>query len=112
MSVALSSVVALTLTPALCAVLLKVQHGENKFFAPFNRLFERLTRAYIGVVSLTIKHSIIVGLIFIALIASIIGFFRMVEQEIADLTQAVQDMTALKEDVKRLVERMKKAGEA
>ncbi len=77
-SVAISSVVALTLTPALCALLLKVQHTENKYFAPFNRLFERLTRAYIGVVSLTIKHSIIVGLIFIALIASIIGFFRII----------------------------------
>jgi len=77
-SVAISSVVALTLTPALCALLLKMQHSENKFFAPFNRLFERLTRSYISVVSLTIKHSIIVGLIFIALIASIIGFFRII----------------------------------
>ena len=77
-SVAISSVVALTLTPALCALLLKMQHTENKFFAPFNRLFERLTRAYIGVVSLTIKHSIVVGLIFVLLIGGIVAFFRVI----------------------------------
>ncbi len=77
-SVAISSVVALTLTPALCALLLKVQHSENKFFAPFNRLFERLTRAYIRVVSLTIRHGIVVALIFVALIGSIFAFFRII----------------------------------
>ncbi|WP_153145741.1 efflux RND transporter permease subunit [Dechloromonas sp. H13] len=77
-SVALSSVVALTLTPALCAVVLKVQHGENKFFAPFNRLFERLTRAYIGVVRLTLKHSIVVALLFALVIGSVVAFFRVI----------------------------------
>ncbi|MBP5998298.1 MAG: multidrug efflux RND transporter permease subunit [Azonexus sp.] len=77
-SVALSSVVALTLTPALCAVLLKVQHGENRFFAPFNRLFERFTRSYISVVSLTLKHSIVVALLFALVIGSIVAFFRVI----------------------------------
>ncbi len=77
-SVAISSVVALTLTPALCAVVLKVQHGENKFFAPFNRLFERLTRSYISVVKLTLKHSIVVGLLFALVIGSIVAFFRVI----------------------------------
>ena len=33
-AVVLSGVVALTLTPALCALLLKAQHSENKLFAP------------------------------------------------------------------------------
>jgi len=77
-SVAISSVVALTLTPALCALLLKVQHGENKFFAPFNRLFERLTSSYIGVVRLTLKHSIVVALLFALVIGSIVAFFRII----------------------------------
>ncbi len=77
-SVALSSVVALTLTPALCALLLKVQHGESKFFAPFNRLFERFTRSYISVVSLTLKHSIVVALLFALVIGSIVAFFRVI----------------------------------
>ena len=77
-SVALSSVVALTLTPALCALLLQVQHGESKFFAPFNRLFERFTRSYISVVSLTLKHSIVVALLFALVIGSIVAFFRVI----------------------------------
>ena len=77
-SVAISSIVALTLTPALCALLLKVQHGENKFFAPFNRLFERLTSSYIGVVRLTFKHSIVVALLFALVIGSIFAFFRVI----------------------------------
>ncbi|MGB4912905.1 MAG: multidrug efflux RND transporter permease subunit [Candidatus Dechloromonas phosphoritropha] len=77
-SVALSSVVALTLTPALCALLLKAQHGENRFFAPFNRLFERLTKSYIGVVRLTVKHSIVVALLFALVIGAIFAFFRII----------------------------------
>jgi len=37
----------------------------------------------------------------------IIGLFRALEQGIADLTAAVQEMTALKDDVKRLVDKFK-----
>ena len=37
----------------------------------------------------------------------IIGLFRTLEQGIADLTAAVQEMTALKDDVKRLVDKFK-----
>ena len=42
-SVTLSGVVALTLTPALCALLLQEKHEESKFFKPFNRFFDGLT---------------------------------------------------------------------
>jgi multidrug efflux pump len=45
-AVVISGIVALTLTPALCALLLKPQHTEHKIFKPFNRLFERFTRSY------------------------------------------------------------------
>ena len=58
-AVVLSGVVALTLTPALCALLLKAQHTENKWFAPFNRMFERLTGNYTRAVGFTLKHGII-----------------------------------------------------
>jgi HAE1 family hydrophobic/amphiphilic exporter-1/multidrug efflux pump len=45
-SVVLSGVVAVTLTPALCALLLKPGHGPpNRFFAAFNRNFAKLERA-------------------------------------------------------------------
>ena len=48
-SVVLSGVVALTLTPALCALLLKHAPGEERhgrFFAWFNDRFGRLTDRY------------------------------------------------------------------
>ena len=40
----ISGLVALTLTPALCALLLKPQHEEPALFRPFNRGFAWLTR--------------------------------------------------------------------
>ena len=40
-AVVISGIVALTLTPALCALLLKPQHQESKLFAPFNRFSRR-----------------------------------------------------------------------
>lgn len=46
-AVVLSGLVALTLTPALCAVLLKPElERKNAFFNAFNRGFERLTHRY------------------------------------------------------------------
>ncbi len=47
LSVAISGFVALTLSPALCAILLQPHHGERKgLFGIFNRTFEGLTRRY------------------------------------------------------------------
>ncbi len=68
-AVVISGVVALTLTPALCAILLKSVHGESKFFRPFNRGFEGLTRFYIRTVNLTLHHRIIGAVVFIGIIA-------------------------------------------
>ncbi len=50
-AVTISGVVALTLTPALCAILLKHTHGKSAFFRAFNRDFKRLTNFYINMVS-------------------------------------------------------------
>jgi HAE1 family hydrophobic/amphiphilic exporter-1/multidrug efflux pump len=77
-AVVLSGVVALTLTPALCALLLKAQHTEHKLFRPFNRLFERFTRSYTTTVGLTLKHGIIGGIIFALVIALVVFFFRII----------------------------------
>jgi len=48
-SVVISGMVALTLTPALCAVLLKPDQGEsrNRLFGWFNRGFGRVTEGYV-----------------------------------------------------------------
>ncbi|MGL5283829.1 MAG: efflux RND transporter permease subunit [Plesiomonas shigelloides] len=48
-SVAISGLVALTLSPALCAVLLKEGHHQPaRFFVWFNQAFDRLTARYVG----------------------------------------------------------------
>ena len=73
-SVVLSGVVALTLSPALCALLLKSKHEEHKIFIPFNRLFEKFTNSYTGTVGKIIKHGFIGMLVFAGVIA-ITGFF-------------------------------------
>ena len=77
-AVVLSGVVALTLTPALCALLLKAQHTEHKVFRPFNRLFERFTNSYTATVGLTLKHGIIGALIFVLVIGITAFFFRII----------------------------------
>ena len=77
-AVVLSGVVALTLTPALCALLLKAQHTENKWFAPFNRAFERLTDNYTRAVGFTLKHGIVGTLVFGLIIGLTAVFFRVI----------------------------------
>ncbi|SCY02173.1 efflux RND transporter permease subunit [Nitrosospira sp. Nsp13] len=68
-AVTISGVVALTLTPALCAILLKHTHGESAFFRAFNNGFSRLTHFYIRMVSTTLKHKIIGTFVFTGIIA-------------------------------------------
>ena len=62
-AVVISGLVALTLTPALCALLLKPQHKEPALFRPFNRAFAWLTRTYLGGVNLALRQ--VVGSVFI-----------------------------------------------
>ncbi|GAB3011127.1 efflux RND transporter permease subunit [Spirosoma pulveris] len=72
-SVLISAFVALSLTPALCTLLLKPMHidenakGLNKFFYKFNQWFERVTNAYSNGVQRLIKATplVIVGLVVV-----------------------------------------------
>jgi HAE1 family hydrophobic/amphiphilic exporter-1/multidrug efflux pump len=77
-AVVLSGVVALTLTPALCALLLKAQHTENRWFAPFNRAFEKLTGNYTRTVGFTMKHGIVGTLVFALIVGSTAALFRII----------------------------------
>lgn len=62
-SMALSAFIALTLTPALCAMILKPETGEkketplDKFFKAFNAWFERTKKRYLKGVSRFIGHA-------------------------------------------------------
>ena len=77
-AVVISGVVALTLTPALCAILLKSVHEESAFFKPFNRGFAKLTNLYIRTVNLTLHHKFIGSLVFGLIIVLVVVLLRAV----------------------------------
>lgn len=77
-AVVISGIVALTLTPALCAILLKQVHKESAFFKPFNRAFTRVTNFYSSVVNLTLHHRIIGTLVFSGIIVLVVVLLRTV----------------------------------
>jgi len=78
-AVVISGVVALTLTPALCAVLLKSAHeNESAFFRAFNRGFARFTNFYTATVNLTLHHKIIGTIVFVAIIALVTVLLRTI----------------------------------
>jgi multidrug efflux pump len=57
-SMAISALMALSFTPALCATLLKPVHKEpNRFFRGFNRLYGALTSGYLARVGQSIRHT-------------------------------------------------------
>lgn len=71
-SIVLSGVIALTLTPALCAMILKNTHGSHKkqnfisrFFDGFNRWYDGLADRYQGLLSLIVNRRLITFLILI-----------------------------------------------
>jgi hydrophobe/amphiphile efflux-1 (HAE1) family protein len=67
-AVCLSGVVALTLTPALCAVLLKPgAENKHRFFLAFNRGFERLTGRYTRGVAFFLKRGVLGVLLFVTM---------------------------------------------
>ncbi|MDQ2964070.1 MAG: multidrug efflux RND transporter permease subunit [Pseudomonadota bacterium] len=77
-AVTISGVVALTLTPAMCALLLKPQHLENRLFRPFNRGFAWMTQTYLRGVRVTVRHAVIAVLIFAAILGADALLFRVV----------------------------------
>jgi multidrug efflux pump len=78
-SVVISGVVALTLSPALAALLLKPQHGKkNAFFRWFERSLERVTQSYSRSVAFMIKRFILALLLF----AGMIGLIALMAQRI------------------------------
>ena len=76
-SVVLSGVVALTLSPALAAILLKPgSHKKNRFFRWFNDRFESLTNGYGRAVQLAIRRVFISILLIVVMLIVTGGLFR------------------------------------
>ncbi|MDX1726038.1 MAG: efflux RND transporter permease subunit [Pseudomonas sp.] len=78
-SVVISGIVALTLSPALCALLLKPGHHEPAApFRWFNRGFDRLTAGYTSGVRFFLKRSAVGLLLFGLMIALMVVLFGRV----------------------------------
>jgi multidrug efflux pump len=75
-AVVISGIVALTLTPALCAIILNPNNIHSKFFDRFNNGFNRLTHFYIKVVNSTLRHRLIGGIVFIGIVISSVFLFK------------------------------------
>ena len=77
-SIIISAVVALTLTPVLCAMMLKNNHGKDRKKSPidrfidwFNRGFEKLTGRYVGILNYIVNRRVITFGLLIAFCAGI-----------------------------------------
>ncbi|ROS01817.1 HAE1 family hydrophobic/amphiphilic exporter-1 [Sinobacterium caligoides] len=78
-SVLISSVNALTLSPALCATLLRTPKVHTRGYkAHFNRYFDKLTANYTGLVKILLRRSLFVALAFVAMLAATGGIVSKV----------------------------------
>ncbi|MCC6695997.1 MAG: multidrug efflux RND transporter permease subunit [Candidatus Hydrogenedentes bacterium] len=77
-SVAISGLVALTLSPALCRLLLKKQHNKMFLFRWFDRFFGLMTVNYTQTVRLIIRMGVVSFVIFGVLIWATIDLFERV----------------------------------
>jgi multidrug efflux pump len=80
-SIGFSAFMALSLTPALCATLLKPveagHHHEKKgFFGWFNRGFSRTAKGYEGIVARILKRSLRYLVIYAAIIAAVVVVYK------------------------------------
>ena len=79
-SIGFSAFMALSLTPALCATLLKPvdegHHEKRGFFGWFNRSFNRTAKGYESVVARLLKRAGRYLVIYVAIVAAVIVVFR------------------------------------
>ncbi len=77
-AVTISGLIALTLTPALCAILLKPTHEEPRLFHPFNVAFDWVTKVYIKGVRLAMAHVWLSLIAFVLVVAASAGLLRII----------------------------------
>lgn len=79
-SIVLSGIVALTLTPVLCAIILKNNHGKpkkkslvDKFFDKFNSGFDKVTGKYVSLLRLIVNRRVVTWGLLIGFAIGILG---------------------------------------
>lgn len=79
LSLALSGFVALTLTPAMSALLLKHSDKPKRgFFAWFNAWFDRATKSYGRAVQFILRRMIVAAVVMAVIMAGIVWLFRVI----------------------------------
>ncbi|WP_395702842.1 efflux RND transporter permease subunit [Aquabacterium sp.] len=77
-AVVISGIVALTLTPSLCVIILKRgHHAPGRFFSWFNDAFHRVTGGYVRGVGFMVRRAGIGLLMFAGMVALTAGLFRI-----------------------------------
>jgi hydrophobe/amphiphile efflux-1 (HAE1) family protein len=75
-AVTLSGMVALTMTPSLCVLILRHEHKRsNRFFRWFNDWFHRVTGRYVQGVGLLIRRGLITSLLFVGMVVFTVGLW-------------------------------------
>jgi HAE1 family hydrophobic/amphiphilic exporter-1/multidrug efflux pump len=76
-AVSLSGVVALTMTPALCVLILKQEHKQTaRFFLWFNATFTKITGRYVGAVGFMIRRGLLGLILMTGMIVATIGLWQ------------------------------------
>ncbi len=76
-AVVISGIVALTLTPALCVLLMKQEHHQpGRFFRWFNAMFTRMTGRYVNGVTWMLRRGGVALLLFVGMVAITAGLWR------------------------------------
>lgn len=123
-SVLLSAFVALSLTPALCSIMLKPSKGENeqknwleKFFDRFNRWFDKLSLGYTRGVAKWIKATPYVMVMMVCLFVGLFFLFKnkptgfipvedegrlYVTYEMPEATSTTRNIAMMKDIMKRV----------
>jgi hydrophobe/amphiphile efflux-1 (HAE1) family protein len=74
-AVVISGFMALTLTPALCAILMKKGDHHSRIFNPFNRGFAWLTRQYLRMIEMALRYRWLSLGCFIGVLALAVGLY-------------------------------------
>src|SRR3954462_4010123 len=77
-AVVISGFIALTLTPALCAILMRKGHHHSRIFDPFNRGFAWTTKRFLAGVEFLLRHRVVSLAGFVLILALCVGLFMRI----------------------------------
>jgi len=77
-AVVISGFTALTLTPALCSLLLRAGHHEGRVFGTFNKGFAKVSATFLWFVNSALRRRLVAALGFLIVVLGVAGLFYFV----------------------------------